>query len=62
MNSIVITLAMATLVAVLLFAVVHYLRSRQDPATRNADDAVRRDDSSAHTAVRGGSRPDHMKQ
>lgn len=52
-----------TLGAVIVVVGVVYLRSLKDPANKDAaKKTLVEDDSSAHTAVRGGSTPDHMKR
>ena len=54
-------LAFVTLAVVIIFAIVHFTRHLREPRSRDAaKNALKEDGSSAHTAVRGGSKPDHL--
>ena len=56
-------LAIVTLGIVIVFAAAHFIRQLRDP--RNNDAATNtlvEDGSSAHTAVRGGNAPEHLKE
>ena len=53
-------LAILTLGIGLIGGLYLFLRHNRDPKNLDATKAVIGDDSSAHTAVRGGSKPDHM--
>ena len=55
-------LAFVTLAIVIIFAIVHFTRGLRDPRNKDAAKNARTEDgSSATTAVRGGSTPDHLK-
>ena len=54
-------LALFTFGAVLIIGMYLFLRHNRDPKNLAATKAVAGGDSSAHTAVRGSSTPDHMK-
>ena len=61
MDSLVGVLALATLGLAVLIVGVFYLRSLKSQDNRNAAKVVMKDESSAHTAVRGGSTPEHLR-
>jgi hypothetical protein len=55
-------LAFGTLAIVIVFVASHFFRQLRDPKNKDAaKNAIVEDGSSAHTAVRGGNAPDHMK-
>lgn len=54
-------LALFTLLIAVIVVGGVYLRSLSNPKNRNAEKVVSKDESSAHTAVRGGNAPDHLK-
>ena len=55
-------LAIFTLGAVIVIVGVLYLRSLKSPRNKDAAmNALVEDGSSAHTAVRGGSTPEHLR-
>lgn len=55
-------LAFGTLGIVIVFVALHFFRQLRDPKNKDAaKNALVEDGSSAHTAVRGGPTPDHMK-
>ena len=53
-------LAIFTIGAAFLIGMFLFLRHNSDPKNLKATKAVVGGDSSAHTGVRGGSKPDHM--
>ena len=55
-------LAIFTLGIVIVVVGLGYLRSLKSPRNKDAAANLMGDGSSAHTAVRGGSTPDHLKQ
>ncbi|VVB44543.1 protein of unknown function [Beijerinckiaceae bacterium RH AL1] len=55
-------LAIITLLIVIGFAVTHFAKQMREPRNRDAArNTLREDGSSAHTAVRGGETPEHLK-
>ena len=55
-------LAFMTIGGLLVISVLHFGAHLRDPKNRDsAKAALVDDDSSAHTAVRGGSTPEHLK-
>ena len=55
-------LAFMTIGGVVVLAIVHFGSMMRDKKNRDhAMNAIVEDGSSAHTAVRGGSKPEHMK-
>ena len=54
-------LAIFTLGIVIVVVGLGYLRSLKSPRNKDAAMNLAEDGSSAHTAVRGGSTPDHLK-
>ena len=55
-------LAFITIGMVIIVSVVHFGSHLRDKKNRDsAKNAILEDGSSAHTAVRGGSTPEHMK-
>ena len=60
MDGLVGALAIFTLGAAIIIAGIFHLRSLKDPKNMNAAKSIVRDESSAHTAVRGGDAPGHM--
>ena len=62
MGSLVGLLAIVTIGLVGIFAVLHFTKQLRDPRNKDAaKNVLTEDGSSAHTAVRGGSKPDHLK-
>ena len=56
-------LAFMTIGGLLVIAVLHFGAHLRDPKNRDsAKAALVDDDSSAHTAVRGGATPEHLKR
>ena len=53
-------LVIFTFGVVIIGALYMFLQHNRDPKNLEKTKAVIGDDSSAHTAVRGGSKPDHM--
>ena len=54
-------LAIITIGIVGVFALLHFMKQLRDPRNKDAaKNALSEDGSSAHTAVRGGSTPDHL--
>ncbi len=61
-GSLVGALAIFTLGIVIVVVGLGYLRSLKSPRNKDAAmNALVEDGSSAHTAVRGGNKPDHLK-
>ena len=55
-------LAFGTIGMVLIFAALHFTKQLRNPRNKDAaKNTLTEDGSSAHTAVRGGSTPDHLK-
>ena len=55
-------LAFVTIGGLIVIAVLHFGSHLRDPKNRaSAKAAIIDDESSAHTAVRGGPAPDHLK-
>ena len=55
-------LASATFLLVVGFALAHFTRNLRDPRNKDAaKNTLVEDGSSAHTAVRGGNAPEHLR-
>lgn len=59
-DSLIGVLAIFTIGAAFLGAAFFFLRHNFDPKNREITKSVIRDESSAHTGVRGGQKPDHL--